>query len=242
LNFRKGQADGGMAMSEAGAGAANISGSVGRGGVNRSSDVITVQTLLNSNAGAGLKADGGCGPKTLQAILNFQKGFLPNPDGRIDPGGTSWRRLKGIASNEPKLIQLPQMCGLGYYSYSTEDRQFGTEVTIQTILDVGRSFRFNMPAVEIGIGDMSFALGGHMSPHTTHQDGKQVDIRPLRTDGMRLPCAYQNSVYSREYTTLLAKSFLAHRNVRQILFNDSKIPGVHYFQGHDNHLHVIMYK
>lgn len=219
-----------------------ISASVGRGGVNRSADVITIQTLLNNRAHAGLKVDGACGHHTIQAILNFQKTFLSNPDGRVDPGGASWRRLTGQVAAGPKLVQLPQVCGFGYYSYSAADREFGTDDTIQTIRDVAQTFRLNLPDVQIGIGDISLEHGGHMSPHSSHRNGQQVDIRPLRTDKMHRPCDYHDSVYSRDYTRLLAKSFLAHRDVKRILFNDSQIQGVHPFVGHDNHLHVEMYK
>ena len=218
--------------------AVGISASVGRGGVNRSMDVMTIQKLLNNKTHAGLIADGVCGQKTIEAILAFQRTFLPNPDGRIDPGGSSWRRLAA----GPHLVQLPQVCGIGYYSYAAADRQFGTEHTMQAIRDVARTFLSNLPAVQIGIGDISFEHGGHMAPHVTHRNGQQADIRPLRTDAMHLQCDYHDPTYSRDYTRLLASSFLAHRNVRRILFNDSHIHGVHPFAGHDNHLHVEMHR
>ena len=221
--------------------AASIGASVGLGGMNRSADVITIQKLLNKRAHAGLGVDGVCGHNTIQAILDFQKTFLPNPDGRVDPGGSTWRRLSSPAATS-MLVQLPQMSGLGYYSYSTADRQFGTADAIQAIRDVALTFRLNLVSVQIGIGDISFEHGGQMSPHASHRNGRQVDIRPLRTDQMHLPCDYHDSAYSRDYTRLLAQSFLAHRNVRHILFNDSQIQHVHSFAGHDNHLHVEMRK
>jgi hypothetical protein len=71
----------------------NISKSVGQGGVNIKQDVATVQQLLK-NAGSSVGAiDGICGPKTLAAILQYQREFLPKPDGRIDPNGTTWKHL-----------------------------------------------------------------------------------------------------------------------------------------------------
>lgn len=220
----------------------SISASVGRGGVNRSTDVTTVQHLLNVKTKAGLKEDGSCGPKTISAILAFQKTFLPNPDGKIDVGGSSWRHLTGQGPAVLTLVQLPQACGFGYYSYSTSDRQFGTTDAVQTLLDVSKTFRLNVPDIQIGIGDMSFEHGGHMSPHATHQNGRQIDIRPLRTDKMHSPCNYKDDIYSRDYTRLLVNSFLAHSNVRRILFNDPQIKGVHPYSGHDNHLHVETHK
>jgi hypothetical protein len=70
-----------------------IGASVGRGGVNKPDDVRTVQTLLNLNGVQAGPADGQCGPGTQNAILSFQRRFIPNPDGRIDVGGYTWSRL-----------------------------------------------------------------------------------------------------------------------------------------------------
>ena len=73
--------------------AVQLMGSVGRGGRNQAADVQAVQKLLT-----GLKLDTGgidgvCGLRTVHAIVRFQRGFLQAPDGRIDPGGTTWQRL-----------------------------------------------------------------------------------------------------------------------------------------------------
>lgn len=140
------------------------------------------------------------------------------------------------------LVQLPQCCGNGYYSYETADRQFGTEATIQTLLEIGETFRLNMPETSMGIGDISFAEGGKMSPHHSHQDGTNVDVRPCRLDKAQHRVSIHDKQYDRVTTQLLVDSFLAHKNVRRILFNDAKIKGVHPWAGHDNHLHVIMKK
>lgn len=72
-----------------------ISGSVGQGGTNNRVDVQVVQALLNRAMKAGLTADGRCGPLTVSAIKAFQKGFMANPDGRVDAGRTTWKNLAG---------------------------------------------------------------------------------------------------------------------------------------------------
>src|SRR5262245_56416475 len=68
--------------------------SVGRGGVNRTDDVRTIQDALNrmgplrSGPVPPLDVDGFIGPKTIGAIEKFQReqcGFAW-PDGRVDPG------------------------------------------------------------------------------------------------------------------------------------------------------------
>jgi peptidoglycan hydrolase-like protein with peptidoglycan-binding domain len=76
-----------------------LSGSVGVGGRNVPQDVATVQYLLNClPAGRGgsspeLAIDGLCGPKTCAAIASFQRASGGIQDGRVDPGGPSFRTL-----------------------------------------------------------------------------------------------------------------------------------------------------
>ncbi|MBR0693300.1 peptidoglycan-binding protein [Bradyrhizobium lablabi] len=81
-----------------------LSGSVGQGGVNRTSDVRNVQSRLNrvtaqgGGPGSMLDADGLCGPLTRGAILRFQQhhpGLLH--DGRIDPGKNTWKSLLALS-------------------------------------------------------------------------------------------------------------------------------------------------
>jgi peptidoglycan hydrolase-like protein with peptidoglycan-binding domain len=81
--------------------ARSISGSVGLGGVNRKTDSMTVQELLNNVAPEeggpipALKVDGLPWQKTIAAIKTFQReqcGFT-TPDGRVDPNGRTLARL-----------------------------------------------------------------------------------------------------------------------------------------------------
>lgn len=74
--------------------ARSISASVGQGGVNKAADVVIVQNLLIARGYPGIgRADGACGPKTIAAIKAYQAGFLRRPDGKVDPGGATWRNL-----------------------------------------------------------------------------------------------------------------------------------------------------
>jgi hypothetical protein len=218
-----------------------ITGSVGRGGINRDPDVRLIQTLLNI-AGAGIKVDGDCGRATISAIEEYQRNWLSHPDGLVDPGGGTLRRLleKKLKVHRENYLLLPQICGNGYYSYSTIERQYGTTATIATLVQVGKLFAAKYPEVQIGIGDMSFANGAVMHPHKTHRNGKNADIRPLRTDGKMSPVTIFQSEYSRERTKALVEILRAQANLKSILFNDSAITGVTHWEGHDNHLHVSM--
>jgi LAS superfamily LD-carboxypeptidase LdcB len=77
-----------------------LNSSVGRGGVNRPDDIRLVQRLINSHLPVRqgpLSEDGICGPRTIFAIETYQKSILRMnpPDGRIDPGGPTFRSLTG---------------------------------------------------------------------------------------------------------------------------------------------------
>lgn len=70
-----------------------ISNSVGRNGINQSGDVKLVQQLLKKQNLYRLSIDGICGPGTIKGILDFQATFLKIPDGLVEPGGPTFRRL-----------------------------------------------------------------------------------------------------------------------------------------------------
>src|SRR5882724_11448177 len=89
---------------------------------------------------------------------------------------------------------LPQSSGLGYISYSPAARQFGTKSTLDAISQIAADY-FRNQLIQIQIGDMSFKTGAPMSPHTTHKDGKCIDVRPIRKDRKSLPIDISQSQY-----------------------------------------------
>ena len=77
--------------------------SVGRGGVNTKADTRAIQAALNTVfPAAPIEVDGLCGRNTIRRIERFQRRFMRKPDGRVDPGGRTLRRLNGAvpASND----------------------------------------------------------------------------------------------------------------------------------------------
>ncbi|MBD8260009.1 MULTISPECIES: peptidoglycan-binding protein [Pantoea] len=90
----------------------SITGSVGVGGRNQYGDVKTVQQLLQRNGYPQLRADGRMGPKTIEAIKQFQSRFMSRPDGVVDIHGKTWNTLSKLsdsnkinpASNPPENI------------------------------------------------------------------------------------------------------------------------------------------
>lgn len=215
-----------------------IKESVGLNGANKPADVKVIQTLLNQVGDQSLlTVNGDCGEDTIAGIKAFQRGFFSVPDGRIDPGGQTLKRLLQVTGLA--FVQLPQTGGIGYYSYSVAAEQFGTVETIKTLQEVAEQFHAARPDLLIGIGDISFRDGHKMPPHKSHINGRNIDVRPLRKDGAKLPVEFTDKQkYDREATRLMAKLFLEHPNVKKIFFNDPNIEGVKPLAGHHNHLHV----
>jgi hypothetical protein len=218
-------------------------GSVGRGGLNACDDVLIVQRLLNRNAhlvpGICVLETGIMDEATLHAITAFQRGALclSAPDGRVDPHGRTFRVLLGEQpqATGAAFVRLSEDSG-NIYLYAQADRVWGTAATLQSLRTAAAAVRVH--GFEVGVGDISFQQGGRMPPHGSHRRGVDVDIRPARQDGQRAPVTISDAQYSHERTKQLVAALRALPNLQSILFNDSKIDGVKYYEGHHNHLHV----
>lgn len=79
-----------------------ISASVGRNGVNRYEDVLTIQQMLNmilayqGGPVEQLDEDGKSGRNTIAAIEKFQRFIGIQPDGRVDPNGGTLAALNAV--------------------------------------------------------------------------------------------------------------------------------------------------
>jgi len=218
-----------------------ISASVGEDGTNRRADVRVIQRLLNKLGGmATLAVDGICGQKTIDRIHLVQQDFFGGSDGLIEPNGPTFKRL--LRAVEVGFVRLPQVDpeddDAGYYSYSPARQQFGTPATIAMLTEAAQEFHGLRPDLRVGIGDISLRDGGPMPPHTSHRSGRNIDLRPLRTDGKRSPVTIHDPEYDREATRTLVQTLFAQPIVRRIFFNDTEIESVKFLQGHHNHLHV----
>ncbi|MCI5150236.1 MAG: polysaccharide deacetylase family protein, partial [Candidatus Electrothrix sp. MAN1_4] len=83
-----------------------ISGSVGKGGQNRSRDVRIIYALFNKMLSRPLEVSDQCTDELIQAIKDLQRGFMSRPDSRIDVGGRTWRRLTTPAGGTGKSVLL----------------------------------------------------------------------------------------------------------------------------------------
>ena len=93
---------------------------------------------------------------------------------------------------------------------------------------------------KFGIGNISLAGGGDYAKHRSHKTGLEVDVRPLRKDGKRLPVYWQwADQYDQAGTAKLIELFRAYPGTGKIYFNDPELsylarPLAH----HDHHFHV----
>jgi peptidoglycan/xylan/chitin deacetylase (PgdA/CDA1 family) len=71
----------------------SIKASVGENGKNQKGDVKLVISLFNEINIKKLKMSDQCSLELIQAIKDFQKPIRKIPDGRIDPNGTTWKKL-----------------------------------------------------------------------------------------------------------------------------------------------------
>ena len=136
------------------------------------------------------------------------------------------------------LPQAPE--DAGYYTYGTPsggNAQFVHPKMLSFLFLLEHRWSA-IDARKIGIGNISLANGVPFPPHRSHKSGLEVDIRPLRKDGLQLPVRYQDNHYDREGTKKLVELMLGTGLVKRVMFNDSQIRGVHRLAGHDDHLHV----
>jgi murein endopeptidase len=91
---------------------------------------------------------------------------------------------------------------------------------------------------KFGIGNISLADGVKHPDHATHRSGLEVDVRPVRKDGRRLPCSIHDAQYDRAATAKMIDLFRRNATLRFVLFNDLLIPHVTPAKRHSDHFHV----
>lgn len=140
----------------------------------------------------------------------------------------------------------------GYYHFLGTDPvnsdDWGTLALIQVLEAAGREwnkyFQF-----DFGFGDMSLQTGGNFPPHISHQNGLDVDMRYIRTDGSQQPLniATQPSLYDVDATVDLMNILIyagegtvtdifVDTNYAQIMNASGNI--LKHADGHTDHFHV----
>lgn len=136
----------------------------------------------------------------------------------------------------PGWVQIPAE-GVGFVTYGPRYKKYGSPQTIDSIRRVAEKLHRTL-GLQLSVGNISRNGGGPLAPHRDHQDGIEVDLRPLRKDGQTMPVRYQDDAYSLEYTKRLVELLKEEPGLEAIEFNDTRIPDVDTAPGGDNQLTV----
>ncbi|MDJ0641304.1 MAG: penicillin-insensitive murein endopeptidase [Erythrobacter sp.] len=205
--------------------------------------VLWLQDAINRSLGRALSLDGDFGPGTEQAVLDYQSANALAVDGQagrrtFQALGLDFGAIRKNGSLNTVCWLLPAS-GDGYVTYNRDGNdQFGTEDTVARMQRYLAQFTRDT-GTTAEIGNISRYRGGRHHPHSSHRNGQQVDIRPLRHDGQTgTRLTFRSSAYSRGKTQALVDIIRADSEGVSILFNDPDVRGVRSFAGHNDHLHV----
>jgi hypothetical protein len=228
-----------------------LTGSVGAGGVNKSSEVIAVKKRLASlgYTWVGNLNDADRTTGFIQAIKLFQsiilgRSTVDEVDGRIDVGGHTHRWLQ--AKNAP-VWQLmpdsdPSINFVNYERQQTDDNHdYGTSWLSAAILEIAKEYhRTNPNSAPFTINDVSIPHGGDTPDHHGHETGLMCDVNLPRTNGESGNITWMDDTFDRNAARSLIVAMRKHPLVRLVYFNDKILMGEHlcdHAVGHDNHIH-----
>jgi peptidoglycan hydrolase-like protein with peptidoglycan-binding domain len=198
--------------------------------------VLGAQRLLNEKRLAGLALTGVYDTATRNAVLKFQGHAGIGKTGDIGP--VTWRALLAH-------LELPvwgkTLCD---YSVGNSNANWGTPSAIGQ-LQAAAHVMVDKGHGRIPLGDIGYEHGGNIAGHQTHEQGLDVDIRPMRDakDQCRWGVNWRWSTYDRAATRDLVKAIraTAYGHVKLIYFNDPVLirEGLTtWYTGHDDHLHI----
>jgi len=230
-----------------------ISGSVGQGGTNTSSDVLAVKQKLAELGFEFFAMNGHVDSGLIAAIRLFQsilagRSTVGSVDGRIDVGGKTLRFMQ--SANAPRWQTMP-LEGTGFVNFEAKDRgdhhDFGTNWLAETIIGAGKAyqkaFRSNKPdAAPLTINDVSLPRGGDTPDHAGHETGLVCDIRLPRKNGQSggIKNPNTNKAYDRAAMRAQLKALHAQPLFSRALFNDHALikQGLcQWASGHNDHAH-----
>ena len=88
---------------------------------------------------------------------------------------------RGLANNGSLAGGIQMQSGPGYVIRNPK-RSYGTALTVSLIMDAMQAYKDKFPkAPRFMIGDLSLEHGGKLTPHLSHQSGRDVDISYIHT-------------------------------------------------------------
>lgn len=188
--------------------------------------------------------------KALNGLADASKIFpgqmLKLPEGTATPAATQVPASAAAGARGPIRTQLP-LSGTGFVTHNPDDpagsNRYGTEAFVAALIAVGKAWA-DVSTTPVSFGDMSRKDGPEFPPHKGHKTGREVDIRPLRTDGKNLPVTHNSSLYDRAATRKFVKLFKQVQPGAKVFFNDPVLIGeglTRQLPGHSDHLHIQIY-
>ncbi len=197
--------------------------------------VRALQRQLNEKRRAGILLDNVFGPTTSAAVIAFQRHMGLPPSGIV--GALTWRYLLWH-------FERPVFRDLCDYQVGNGPADWGTSAAIGQLEAAAARFA-TLGRGRVALGDIGHEHGGDIAGHQTHEQGLDVDIRPIRrrSDQCRWGVSWRMAAYDRNATRALVRAIRATAigHVKVIYFNDPVLirEGLtRAYVGHDDHIHV----
>jgi hypothetical protein len=203
-------------------------------------------TQAEMNTGVGV-----FGGKTQVALIQFQIKNKLEPNGVLSD--ETFRVLFKTPApivpvftnlGNPEINTVLPVNGEGFTTYNREPNgadQYGTALVINAIVALAREWFLLHPEILLQFGDISRKGGGEFEGHSSHKNGREVDVRPLRRDNRLDPVSVGEIAYDSIRTEELVKLILSRHPKATIFFNDQRLINKKLTKqaaGHHNHLHI----
>jgi hypothetical protein len=217
--------------------------------------IIKLRTAIESGEGEAAQRRQ---PRQLSSVeMSFYTNYNASPIATVSGDRKTFN---------PDICWLLPSEGTGFSVYNRDDLiikkrakfkdeygydQVGTKETVENIIRLAKEWNTLHPERLLQIGDMSRPGGINTPDHAGHENGKIVDIRPLRNDsqiGDPARLTYkESSIYDQNLTLEFVRLALKLFPGMLIRFNDPKIARLAEFSGkiktdsqgvHNDHLHL----
>jgi peptidoglycan hydrolase-like protein with peptidoglycan-binding domain len=187
------------------------------------------------------------GPKTREALRAFQQDHGLEPSGvlTLDTAQVLLNAVPDVTvgHSSTAVETLLPAAGPGFETYlrgANGRHQFGRAATITALRALGKAWSPLHPEIPFQVGHISLKGGGDFPPHKSHRTGNDVDVRPLRTDGLLSPVTIDDAMYSHTLTREFVQLVKQRHPDTTIFFNDRRLVGsmTQAATGHHNHLHL----
>lgn len=150
----------------------------------------------------------------------------------------------GSLSNGSSLVDS----GVGYYHFLGSDPVNTDDWgclgwSLSKVMTAGAWWSSQYSSPRMGVGDISLATGGYFAPHSSHQNGLDVDMRYVRNNGTEGPIDFDgstSSLYDEDMTQELVTQYCAQGATNIFVDSRAGLTGscVQNASGHHNHFHV----